>query len=101
MRTVRGLCDRKRARRILAVKSIACSAFALAFGGVAVADHSPVPFISNPRVPTAVAPGTSDFTLIVNGAGFVPNSFVTWNGAPRTTTFVSPGQLTAAITGGD
>lgn len=62
---------------------------------------NPVPFVNQPLVPTAVAPGGPDFTLTVNGAGFVPESVVRWNGSPRPTTFVSNTQLTAAIPAAD
>lgn len=58
---------------------------------------NPVPFVNQPLVPTAVAPGGLDFTLTVNGARFVPESVVQWNGSARPTTFVSNTQLTAAI----
>lgn len=63
----------------------------------AMAQTNPVPFISLPLVPATVAPGSADFTLTVNGAGFSPSSTVDWNGSPRTTTFVSATQLTATI----
>jgi hypothetical protein len=62
---------------------------------------NPVPFVNQPLVPTAVAPGGPDFTLTVNGAGFVTDSVVNWNGSPRSTTFVSSSQLTAAIPAAD
>jgi len=62
---------------------------------------NPVPFISQPLVPTTVAPGGSAFTLTVNGAAFVQGSVVNWNGSPRATTFVSQSQLTVAILASD
>src|SRR5258708_5112421 len=51
---------------------------------------------------TAAEPG-SDFTLTVNGNGFVSGSSPTinWNGSPRTTAFVSSNQLTASISAND
>src|SRR5258708_31953477 len=58
---------------------------------------NPVPFVNQPLVPATVAPGTSAFTLTVNGTGFVSGSVVNWNGSPRATTFVSSSQLTATI----
>jgi uncharacterized protein (DUF2141 family) len=63
--------------------------------------QNPVPFINQPLVPTAVAPGGPAFTLTVNGSGFVSGATVHWNGAARTTTFVSSSQLTAAIPASD
>jgi len=58
---------------------------------------NPVPFVNQPLVPAAVAPGGPGLTLTVNGTGFVPDSVVNWNGSPRPTTFVSSAQVTAAI----
>ena len=57
---------------------------------------NPIPFVHQPLVPTAVTPGGPEFTLTVNGAGFVPESVIQWNGNPRPTTFGSNTQLTAA-----
>lgn len=63
--------------------------------------------VQNPR-PTIVATaprfssvGHADFTLVVNGTGFVPGAVLRWNDAARPTTFVSPTRLTAAIPAGD
>jgi hypothetical protein len=63
--------------------------------------QNPVPFIDQPLVPDATAPGGAGFTLTVNGAGFVPASVVNWNGSPRATTFVSRSKLTATILASD
>ena len=63
--------------------------------------QNPVPFIDQPLVPDATAPGGPAFTLTVNGAGFVPASVVNWSGSPRATTFVSSSQLTAKILASD
>jgi hypothetical protein len=63
--------------------------------------QNPVPFIDQPLVPDATAPGGAGFTLTVNGAWFVATSVVNWNGSPRATTFVSSSQLTAAILASD
>jgi hypothetical protein len=63
--------------------------------------ENPVPFIDQPLVPDATAPGGAGFRLKVNGAGFVATSTVNWNGSPRTTTFVSSFQVTAAILASD
>src|SRR6266566_3214091 len=72
----------------------------LAFGGVATAQN-PVPFINQPLVPDAAKPGGAEFTLTVNGTGFVPGSVVRWNGSMRKTMFVSKMRLTATITASD
>src|SRR5439155_14204937 len=60
-------------------------------------EPNPVPLISQPLVPDAVAPGGAGFTLTVNGTGFVSGSVVNWNGSARATTFVSNSQLTVSI----
>jgi Bacterial Ig-like domain (group 3)/FG-GAP-like repeat len=72
----------------------------LALAAAATAQN-PVPFIDQPLVPDAAAPGGAGFTLTINGAGFVATSTVNWNGSPRATTFVSSSQLTATILASD
>ena len=57
--------------------------------------------IDAPLVPPNASPGASAFTLIVNGAGFVPASVVQWNGSPRATTYITSEKLAAVITSGD
>jgi hypothetical protein len=68
--------------------------------GSAIAEN-PVPFIDQPLVPDATAPGGAAFTLTVNGTGFVSGSVVNWNGSPRATTVVSSAQLKATILASD
>jgi hypothetical protein len=58
---------------------------------------NPVPYVYQPLVPDAAAPGGPGFTLTVNGTGFVSGSVVNWNDSARATHFVSQGQLTATI----
>ena len=58
---------------------------------------SPVPFISQPLTPTAVAPGGPGFTLTVHGANFAYGAVVNWNSNPRTTRFLSADALEADI----
>jgi hypothetical protein len=62
---------------------------------------NPVPTVDQPLIPTRAKPGTSQFTLTVNGAGFVSGSAVNWNGSPRATSFVSSSQLNATILAAD
>jgi len=68
---------------------------------VFAAAANPVPYVSSPVSPTAVAPGSAGFTLNVYGAGFVPGAVVNWNGSARSTTFVSGHQLQAQILASD
>ena len=63
--------------------------------------QAPVPFISQPLVPDATAPGGGDFTLTVNGTGFVSNSVINWNGIALATQFISDTQLTATVPAAD
>jgi hypothetical protein len=63
--------------------------------------QNPVPFVDQPLVPDAAAPGGAGFTLTVNGTGFVASSTVNWNGSSRATKFVSGSQLTATILASD
>jgi len=78
-----------------------CARFVFPFAVFAIttvlAQSNPVPFINQPLVPTAVAPGGSSFTLTVNGSGFVSGSVINWNGTPLTTTLVNGSQLTATV----
>jgi len=63
--------------------------------------QAPVPFINLPLVPDATAPGGPEFTLTVNGTGFVSNSVVNWNGSALATQFVSGSQLMATVPAAD
>ncbi len=63
-----------------------------------VTGNNPVPFLSQPLVPSSTAPGGAAFTLTVNGTGFLPTSTVDFDGTALPTTFVSQGQLQAAVT---
>jgi archaellum component FlaG (FlaF/FlaG flagellin family) len=71
--------------------------FVLAGASVLAQPGNPVPFIDQPLVPGAVAPGAPGATLTVNGAGFVVTSVVKWNGNPLATTYVSAAQLLATV----
>ncbi len=57
----------------------------------------PVPQIEQPLVPAAGVPGGAQFTLTVNGTGFVSSSVVNWNASPLATNFVNGEQLTATV----
>jgi FG-GAP-like repeat/Cep192 domain 4/Abnormal spindle-like microcephaly-assoc'd, ASPM-SPD-2-Hydin/FG-GAP repeat len=67
------------------------------FSQTAFGQENPVPFVNQPLVPDATAPGGPDFTLTVNGTGFVPGSVVNWNATALATRFVSGSQLTATV----
>jgi hypothetical protein len=61
---------------------------------------NPLPSITS-LVPDFAVAGDPAFPLTINGANFVYNSTVNWNGTPRATTFVNSGTLTAAILASD
>jgi hypothetical protein len=63
--------------------------------------QAPVPFLNQPLVPDATAPGGADFMLTVNGTGFVSGSVVNWNGIALPTQFASASQLTATVPAAD
>ncbi len=67
---------------------------------VAVAQAS-VPFLNQPLVPGAVAPGSAGFNLTVHGTGLASGATVNWNGAPLVTAFVSNSTLMAFVPAGD
>ncbi len=79
------------------------AAGAFAFNGLLsiqinpTASGNPVPFLNQTLVPTAVSPGSTEFTLSVSGAGFLSNSTIDFNGTPLTTTFVDSEHLTATV----
>ncbi len=77
----------------------------IGLGGTALAATKqpgyPVPHVTAPTVPTAVAPGGPGFTLKVYGANFINGSVVNWNKQARTTTFVSGHELDAQILASD
>lgn len=54
---------------------------------LAQAQSNPVPFINQPLVPDAAAPGAEEFQLKVRGAGFVAASVVKWNDVSLATRF--------------
>ncbi|MGB6130901.1 MAG: FG-GAP-like repeat-containing protein [Acidobacteriaceae bacterium] len=58
---------------------------------------NPVPFLNQPLLPTAVAPGGSGLTLSVTGTGFASGATVDFNGTPLTTTFVDSEHLSAVV----
>ncbi len=58
---------------------------------------NPVPFLNQPLVPAAVAPGSPALTLNVSGTGFVSGAKVNFNGTPLTTTFVDSEHLSALV----
>ncbi|MGE0126510.1 MAG: IPT/TIG domain-containing protein [Blastocatellales bacterium] len=80
-----------RVRRIGA-GSVTC----LKTGKITVTGANPAPALS--QITPAYAPlGGRDFTLTINGTGFVTGSKARWNGQDRTTNYVSSTQLIAQI----
>jgi hypothetical protein len=73
----------------------------LAFSQTVTSQTNPIASIAQPLVPSAVAPGGADFTLTINGTGFVPGSVVLWNGQSRATTFVNQTEVQATIKASD
>lgn len=70
-------------------------------GPAAAQSPNPIPLINQPPVPEAALPGGAEFTLTVNGTGFVSGATVDWNGTPLITAFVSGSQLTATVPAAD
>lgn len=58
---------------------------------------NPVPYIHQPLEPGAVAPGATEFSVTVHGAGFVPASIVNWNGYALSTSFLNSSKLSAIV----
>ncbi len=81
--------------------AICLAAVLLGFASALSYAQAPVPIINQPLIPDATAPGGPQFTLNVNGTGFVSNSVVNWNGSARATTFVNSSRLIATILASD
>jgi hypothetical protein len=93
---------RTRTTRILTTPVLFVALLTVLINSAATATaQNPVPFIDQPLVPDAAAPGGAGFTLTLKGAGFVATSVVNWNASPRATTYVSNHQLTATILASD
>jgi hypothetical protein len=63
--------------------------------------RNPIPFLNQPLVPTAVSPGSPQFTLHVSGTGFLPAAMINLNRTPLATTFVDAEHLTAIVPAGN
>jgi FG-GAP-like repeat/Putative Ig domain len=59
--------------------------------------RNPIPFLHQPLVPTAVSPGSPQFTLHVSGTGFLSTAMINLNRTPLATTFVDAEHLTAIV----
>jgi hypothetical protein len=68
---------------------------------IVLAQSNPVPLVNQPLLPASVKPGSTGFTLTVNGTGFSSGSVVNWNGTTRITEFISSAQLKATIEASD
>jgi hypothetical protein len=65
-----------------------------------ISGTNPVPFLTQPLVPSSAAPGGPAFILTVNGTGFLSTSTVDFDGAALPTTFVHQGHIQAAVPAG-
>ena len=75
-----------------------CETFTVNQSGTA--SSNPAPVITSIS-PTSVTAGSPQFTLTVNGTGFLATSSVNFNGKAESTTYVSGTQLTAVIPAAD
>jgi hypothetical protein len=73
----------------------------LALCATLCAQNNAQPLLYQPLIPTSTAPGSSGFTLTVNGYGFVSGAVLHWNGSARATTVVSSSQVQATVTSAD
>src|SRR6185503_18226327 len=65
-------------------------------GSLSLAVDNPVPVLAQ-LAPSSVPAGVPAFQLVLTGSGFVPGSWVTWNGITLATTFISQSQINAAV----
>jgi hypothetical protein len=98
----RGFATKSKRLRLFYRAVLGTAVFALwgVFSSAAFAQN-PVPFINQPLVPDATAPGGEPFTLTVNGTGFVSGSAVNWNGSALDTQFINASQLKATVPAAD
>lgn len=66
-----------------------------------LAQPNPLPLLNQPLVPDCVPPGSPQFTLTVNGTGFVSGAVGKWNGSPRVTVVHSGSSLEMTINAAD
>jgi hypothetical protein len=59
--------------------------------------RNPVPLLNQTLVPTAISPGSSDFTLVLSGTGFVPGAGIDFNNTGISATFVDSEHLSVTI----
>lgn len=69
-------------------------------GRATVAVANPAPHLTTMQ-PATIDAGGGDFTLVVRGTGFVPDSRVQWSGEDRSTTYVASTELEATIEAAD
>jgi Divergent InlB B-repeat domain/WD40-like Beta Propeller Repeat len=62
--------------------------------------NNPLPRLTS-LSPTSALAGSASVSLVLSGAGFVPQSTILIDGAPRTTAYSSATQLSAALSAGD
>ncbi len=84
------------------VNHVTARVYVVNFGddNVSVIYDPPVPTITSIS-PTSETAGNPDFTLAVNGTGFIDGSIVRWDGEDRITTHISDTELTAQIPASD
>jgi hypothetical protein len=56
-----------------------------------------IPSVNQPLFPSTVGLGRTDFTLRVDGSGFVPGAVVNWNGMQLATRFINRSQVRATV----
>ena len=80
---------------------IGITVLSIFFCTAATAQNNPVPFVSQPLVPSSAAPGSGSLVLKISGTGFVSGSVIQWNGHALPTRFTSSTRLAARIPASD
>ena len=75
--------------------------FAILASTTLLGQTNPLPLVNQPLVPDTIAPGSGEFMLTVNGAGFATDAVLNWNGSTRITIVNSEGSLQAIINAAD
>ena len=92
--TIQGCYDQACTHQVLSSPQTVSIAYTVALPSPQMASISSIS-------PASAVAGSQSFNLTVNGASFVPQSVVLWNGSPLTTTYVSSNQLMAQVPASD
>lgn len=81
---------------LMAIVALGCGGYGSGSGSGSGAMAAGAPIVSA-IVPNTATAGSADFTLTVNGSGFVSGSVIYWSSTAHMTQVVTNGQLTTLV----